>query len=254
MLVTLVTNKEGSGALPFLDCGLRSYVKKSRIVGGQNSDEGEWPWQVSLHVKGQGHVCGASLISERWLVSAAYGDAKVWTAYVGLTDQGKRDGAKVQARAVKRVVAHPAFNDYTYDYDLAVLELQEPVAFSSVVKPICLPDATHNFPPGKDLWVTGWGRVQRAAARAAHGAHDVRGGPHGRRGCLPGRRSAPDIAGGAARSGGDSGGPLVSVESSGRMFLAGVVSWGEGCAQRNKPGVYTRLTKLRQWLREQTGL
>lgn len=55
-----------------LDCGLRSYVRKSRIVGGQNSDVGEWPWQVSLHVKGQGHICGASLVSESWLVSAAH--------------------------------------------------------------------------------------------------------------------------------------------------------------------------------------
>lgn len=54
------------------DCGTRSYVRKSRIVGGQNSDVGEWPWQVSLHAKSQGHVCGASLVSESWLVSAAH--------------------------------------------------------------------------------------------------------------------------------------------------------------------------------------
>lgn len=59
-------------SFPAPGCGIRSYTRKSRIVGGQNSEVGEWPWQVSLHVKGQGHICGASLVSASWLVSAAH--------------------------------------------------------------------------------------------------------------------------------------------------------------------------------------
>ncbi|XP_076968540.1 suppressor of tumorigenicity 14 protein isoform X2 [Tamandua tetradactyla] len=253
------------------DCGLRSFSKQSRVVGGQDADVGEWPWQVSLHVQGQGHVCGASLISPTWLVSAAhcyvddrgfrYSDPTLWTAYLGLLDQSKRSAPGVQEHRLKRIIRHPSFNDFTYDYDIALLELEQRAEYSSVVRPVCLPDTTHVFPAGKAIWVTGWGHTKEGGT----GALILQKGEIrviNQTTCeslLPQQVTTRMmcvgyLSGGVDACQGDSGGPLSSVEADGRIFQAGVVSWGEGCARRDKPGVYTRLSVFRDWIKEHTGL
>ncbi|XP_004689148.1 PREDICTED: suppressor of tumorigenicity 14 protein [Condylura cristata] len=253
------------------DCGLRSFTRQARVVGGENADEGEWPWQVSLHAQDQGHVCGASLISPNWMVSAAhcyvdergfsYSDPQKWKAYLGLHDQRKRTAPGVQKLGLKRIIRHPSFNDFTFDYDIALLELEKPAEYSSTVRPICLPDTSHSFPTGKAIWVTGWGHteeggsaaviLQKGEIRVINQTTCEKLLPQQ---ITPRMMCVGYLSGGVDACQGDSGGPLSSVEADGRIFQAGVVSWGDGCAQRDKPGVYTRLPVFRDWIKEQTGV
>lgn len=250
------------------DCG-RSMFKTSRIVGGQDAEEGEFPWQVSLHVKGYGHVCGASIISPRWLVTAAhcvqddgrtrFSQPGTWEAYLGLHTQ-RKTGSAVVKKNLKQIIPHPNYNAYTFDNDIALMELDSPVIFSDYIRPICMPAAQHDFPTGNTVWITGWGAtreggfaatvLQKAQVRIINHSvcNDLMGGQ------LTSRMlCAGVLTGGVDACQGDSGGPLSSPSGS-RMFLAGVVSWGDGCARRNKPGIYTTVTKFRGWVKEKTGV
>uniref|UniRef100_A0A3B3DUN7 ST14 transmembrane serine protease matriptase n=1 Tax=Oryzias melastigma TaxID=30732 RepID=A0A3B3DUN7_ORYME len=227
--------------------------KLNRIVGGQNAELGEWPWQVSLHFQTQGHVCGASIISEKWLLSASH---CFRYSYDGLQSQFSFDAA--QSRKVKRIITHPSYNDITYDYDIALMELEEPLEFTKTVQPICLPAATHVFPMGMSCWVTGWGvlreqgqlakTLQKASVKMINETvcREYLTNP------LTSRMLCSGIlSGGVDACQGDSGGPLSCFEESGaKWFQAGIVSWGEGCARRNKPGVYTRVSALRDWIKQ----
>ncbi|XP_041920036.1 ST14 transmembrane serine protease matriptase a [Alosa sapidissima] len=249
------------------NCGEQPF-KTSRIVGGQDASPGEFPWQVGLHIKGSSHVCGASIISDRWIVTAAHcvqDDAKTrysqpgtWEVYLGLHDQ--RQKSKAVKRDLKQVISHPSYNAYTFDFDIALMELDSPVTLSDYIRPICLPSPSYMFPAGHSVWITGWGAtreggygpnvLQKAEVRIINSTvcNDLMGGQ------LTSRMlCAGVLAGGVDACQGDSGGPLSSL-STGRMFLAGVVSWGDGCARRNKPGIYTAVTKFRGWIKEKTGV
>lgn len=75
-----------------------------------------------------------------------------------MQDQFKQDG--VQLRGVKRIISHPDYNQMTFDYDIALLELSKPLEFTNTIQPICLPASSHIFPAGMACWVTGWGALR----------------------------------------------------------------------------------------------
>lgn len=82
-----------------------------------------------------------------------------WEAYFGLHIQ-RQTKSHVVKRTLKRIIPHPYYNSYTFDNDIALMELDSPVTYSDYILPICLPSPKHVFPTGDTVWITGWGATR----------------------------------------------------------------------------------------------
>ncbi|XP_068089840.1 transmembrane protease serine 9 isoform X2 [Hyperolius riggenbachi] len=239
------------------DCGTAPVLPFNKIVGGSGSLRGEWPWQVSLWLRRKEHKCGAVLISDRWLLSAAhcfdiYNDPKMWAAYLGTPFL---NGVEGRVEKIFRIHKHPFYNVYTLDNDVALLELPSSLSFTNLIKPICLPDISHIFSEGTKCFITGWGSTKEGGpmSRQLQKASVSIVGDQTCKKFYPIQISprmlcAGYMQGGVDSCSGDAGGPLACREPSGRWFLAGITSWGYGCARPYFPGVYTRITSVRMWI------
>ncbi|XP_039700890.1 transmembrane protease serine 11C-like [Pteropus medius] len=244
-------------------CGQRTITPSgNKIAGGMNAEEGEWPWQASLQ-QNSVHRCGATLISNNWLVTAAHcfintNNPKEWNVGFGLLLSDLRT-----QRSIRNIIIHEDYHYPAHDNDIAVVNLSSPVLYTSKIRRACLPEATYTFPPNADVVVTGWGTLksdgtspdilQKGAVKIIDNKtcnkEEIYGGV-----IKPGMLCAGFLKGRVDACQGDSGGPLVSANHKGIWFLAGIVSWGDECALPNKPGVYTRVTYYRDWIMSKTGL
>ncbi|XP_005751637.1 transmembrane protease serine 3 [Pundamilia nyererei] len=241
------------------DCGLRPQYR-TRIVGGNITKQGQFPWQVSLHFRNE-HLCGGSIISPYWVITAAhcvYGfvNSSMWAVYVGLTEQPLH-GA--QALAVEKIVYHNRYRQKGLDYDIALMKLAKQLEVNGSVQPICLPSHGEEFKEGTLCWISGWGATEEdgdtsvvlRSAVVPLISNQNCNKPEVYKGLISSWMiCAGYLEGGIDSCQGDSGGPLACEDSS-VWKLVGATSWGIGCAHINKPGVYTRITLALSWIHKQ---
>lgn len=256
---------------PDFDDVVDRYVnrKAPKIVNGTPAADGAYPWQVSLTVSwiadpGRAHFCGGSIYNERWIVTAAHCLAQLKAEDVVVVSGTNALKQGVTRTNAVRLVVHKDFVPQTYDHDVALVELFEPLAIGAKVKPIALLDAAGEataYAAGHDLVVTGWGATSEGG-NVVRNLQQVTIPAVTRETCndplsYNGKITANMICAGKAEGNvdscqGDSGGPLVDGAGGASPKLAGIVSWGEGCARPGKYGVYTRVPKFAAWIAQCT--
>lgn len=255
---------QGADPIPFAP--LPDLSRTIDIVGGQPADPGEWPWQA--FVRTGPYMCGGTLIHEQWVVTAAhcvvnkqnvvFAPADV-TVTLGEHNRSQIDGTE-QKIGVIQVIPHPEYQAPWNDHDIALLQLVTPATLGpgvAIIEPLVSPTFDALVVPGAPGFVTGWGTTAEGGSTAAV-LQEVMVPLVSQQQCQAaygqitmGMLCAGYDEGGKDSCQGDSGGPLVVQAGDESWKLAGVVSFGHGCARPDFYGVYTRVSTYASWLAQQ---
>lgn len=240
------------------------------IIGGTPATAPDVPHQVRLEITTAGgtrSLCGGSLLSSRWVLTAAHcliSSSGRWIAGVdviaGITTTSEQG---IRSRGETGYIHH-SYSPWTFANDLGLIHLTSPLPLDGITTTaIALPlGLSPEWPPvGSEIEIAGWGLISQLPEtlpsqlqRAVVTVQAPPGGP-----CLLSTLWSydPEImmcaglaTGGTDSCSGDSGGPAV-VTTDGVAYLAGVTSHGlSTCAQASYPGIYTRVTAYTDWILE----
>lgn len=249
-----------------------------RILGGENANLGQIPWHLLIKAPKRG---GASLINDRWAVTAAHVVENVEDTslrlYGGLVD-GRTTSNRFSNVVVldsERIIIHPNYIKDTadrtsFDNDIALIRLASRVNLGPNLLPICLPEANRTLVENEQGTISGWGMTEardrgRTSLVTSHMLKYAHIGVYSLTEC----QNTPSTStkkrmiftnnmfcAGAARKDScqkDSGGPFVSPmlgDDREPFYLTGIVSWGPPCRDRQYKGYYTKVANYVDWIKE----
>ncbi|MCL4152896.1 UNVERIFIED_CONTAM: hypothetical protein GTU68_001983 [Idotea baltica] len=241
-------------------CGIRN---SERIIGGEETEVNEFPWQGRLIIVkgGYSYLCSATLISSEWLVSAAHCTEGAESIQVVLGEHYRNTvEAQSETIEVEDIIDHPNYDGSSApDNDISLLKLIRPVTFNQYISPVCLPFNYAEMNITDEIGtVTGWGTTSSGSTSNVLMEVDV---PLiGTEDCRTDSNYESSISDNMICAGisgkdscqGDSGGPLVWENDNSYNMIVGIVSWGRGCALTGYPGVYTKVINYLTWIKEET--
>ncbi|XP_068111393.1 complement C1r-B subcomponent-like [Hyperolius riggenbachi] len=246
-------------------CGRTTLQSTSRILGGADARDGNFPWMVLFPIESLG-LGGGSLISDQWVLTAAHVVQDNPEPRMRVGNVKPQHAKDLEG---KRVILHPdwvvedADQRKNFDNDIALVQLSHRVEMGPCVSLVCLPGEGEGFSPVVDKrgYIAGWGKKSDTQKRLRspilqYAPIFVRETAE----CKASEKTDQAFtenmfcAGGFGKDscGGDGGDPLMFEDQSDevegkKLFVGGIVSWGLGCG---KFGMYTKVQNYLDWIRE----
>ncbi|XP_063546469.1 trypsin-like isoform X1 [Cydia strobilella] len=280
---TLRPTQDPPDDCPSCQCGVPT---RSRIVGGYETKVLELPWMAALMYNGR-FYCGGSLINDFYILTAAHCTSGFRKERITVRllehDRSMPNETKTIDRGVQAIIRHLRYNPGTYDNDIALLKLDQRVDLNKAVKrlrndpessgeegndeedqpglrPVCLASPGLSYSNYSGV-ASGWGTTTEGGS-VSNSLQEVSvpiiSNAECRKTAYKQRITDNMLCAGEPEGGrdacqGDSGGPLHILNTDNNVLQeVGIVSWGEGCARPDRPGVYTRVNRYLTWIRSNT--
>jgi len=244
--------------LTYGECGKNTvpvgFTWDYKIVGGNVARAHSYPWAVPLFDGTDDYFCMSTIISDRWLITAAHCVNRISSFYGKLGASNNLEGNTTRVD-FDRTIIHNEYEGLAHA-DIALLHTTEPIVYNSRVNPVCTANQDDSVLENEVCVAVGWGRLYEDGPTPEF-LHQVRIPLVTNVQCsliYPEVTNSSFCAGDFVKGGrdtcqGDSGGSLLCFRD-GSWYQFGVTSVGIGCAEPGLPGVYTDIRYFSTWIED----